>query len=79
MANQPLDHSVIILGWGYSERFEQKYWILRNAYGDDWGYNGDFYVRRGQDDFGVESELSGYVVELESEFKKKYKKDEDKI
>jgi hypothetical protein len=26
--------------------------------------NGDFYVRRGFDDFGIESELSAYDVEL---------------
>jgi hypothetical protein len=26
--------------------------------------NGDFHVRRGFDDFGIESELSAYDVEL---------------
>jgi len=40
------------------------YWIIRNSYGDQWGMNGDFMVRRGQDDYGCESEITAYEVEL---------------
>ena len=39
-------------------------WIVRNSYGSQWGSDGDFYVRRGQNDYGIEDELSGYEVEL---------------
>ena len=39
-------------------------WIVRNSYGGMWGMNGDFFVRRGQDDWGLESEVSSYLVEL---------------
>ena len=39
-------------------------WIVRNSYGDSWGMNGDFYVKRGNDDFGIESEISAYHVSL---------------
>jgi hypothetical protein len=34
------------------------YWIVRNSYGDGWGMNGDFHVRRGFDDFGADSILA---------------------
>ena len=45
------------------------YWIVRNSYGDKWGMHGDFLVRRGHNDWGIESELSGYDVELLSHAK----------
>ncbi len=64
MANQPLDHTVFLIGWGFDEEKQIPYWIVRNSYGDTWGMNGDFHVRRGFDDFGIESELSAYDVEL---------------
>jgi cathepsin F len=55
-----LDHSIFLVGWGYDEDLQMPYWIVRNSYGDGWGMNGDFHVRRGNDDFGIESELTGY-------------------
>jgi len=64
MATQELTHTVFLVGWGYDEEKKMPYWIMRNSYGDKWGMNGDFHVRMGFDDFGVESELSGYDVEL---------------
>ena len=51
---------VVILGWSADKATGDKYWIVRNSWGDDWGMNGDFYVRRGQDDFALESEMSGF-------------------
>ena len=59
-----LDHSVFLIGWGFDEQEKMPYWILRNSYGDRWGMNGDFHVRMGYDDFGIESEPSAYDVEL---------------
>lgn len=64
MAHQPLDHSIYIVGWGHDKEQNIPYWIIRNSYGDVWGMNGDFHVRRGQDDFGVESEITAFEVEL---------------
>lgn len=64
MAHQPLDHSIYIVGWGHDEQKNMPFWIIRNSYGDEWGMNGDFHVRRGQDDFGCESEITAFDVEL---------------
>ena len=64
MSNQQLDHTIFLVGWGYDKQKQMPYWIVRNSYGDAWGQKGDFMVRRGKDDFGIESEISGYDVEL---------------
>ena len=48
-----LNHSVVITGWGVDAKTGTKYWVVRNSYGDKWGMNGDFLVRRGENDFGI--------------------------
>jgi len=53
-----------LVGWGVDKKTQMPYWIARNSYGDEWGLNGDFHVRRGYNDFGIEDELSGYEVDL---------------
>ena len=59
-----LDHSIVILGWKIDALTNTPIWICRNSYGDKWGMNGDFYVRRGQNDFDIESEVESYTVEI---------------
>jgi len=54
---------VVVVGWGQDDE-ENKYWIVRNSYGTKWGQNGDFLIRRGQDDLGFESEQIAFDVEL---------------
>ena len=61
---QNLNHSVVILGWGVDPVNDTKYWIVRNSYGEKWGQNGDFMIRRGKDDMGIESEQVAFDVEL---------------
>ena len=64
MATQELNHTILIVGWQVEKTSGMPVWIARNSYGDSWGMKGDFLVKRGTDDFGIESELSGYSVEL---------------
>jgi C1A family cysteine protease len=45
-----------MIGWGKDKESNTKYWIVRNSYGPNWGMNGDFYVKRGNNDFGMEVE-----------------------
>jgi hypothetical protein len=51
-----MNHSVVIIGWGVDKESETPYWIVRNSYGPNWGMNGDFLVKRGGNDFGMEVE-----------------------
>ena len=51
-----MNHSVVIVGWGVEKKTNTKYWIVRNSYGPTWGMSGDFYVKRGNNDFGMEVE-----------------------
>jgi len=60
-------HSVMIVGWGFDEKTQTKYWIVRNSYAYRWGMNGDFLLRRGQNDFGIEADLISFDPVLCSE------------
>ena len=64
MATQELNHTIFLVGWKKEETTGMPIWIVRNSYGDSWGMNGDFYVKRGNDDFGIESEISAYDIRL---------------
>jgi len=59
----PTDHSVMIIGWS-KDAEKGNYWIVRNSFGKDWGNKGHFYVAMGQNDFGIEEEVSGYEVRM---------------
>jgi len=59
---QYINHSILIVGWG--EEHGVKYWICRNSYGPNWGESGHFRVRKGLNDYGLESEPSYYVPKL---------------
>ena len=59
-----LNHSVVITGWGVDKETGAKYWIVRNSYGPKWGNHGNLWVTRGINEFGIESETTGYDVRL---------------
>ena len=59
-----LNHSGVIVGWGVDPKTGTKYWKVRNSYGKKWGMDGDFLVRRGENDFGIESETTAYDARL---------------
>ena len=55
------DHSVVIIGWGEDAK-SGPYWIVRNSFGKDWGMDGDFHVGMGNNDYGIEGEISAFEV-----------------
>ncbi|KAI5641264.1 papain family cysteine protease domain-containing protein [Phthorimaea operculella] len=46
-------HSVKIIGWG--EERGDRYWIVANSWGSDWGENGYFRIARGDNESNIES------------------------
>ena len=52
---EKVDHSVLLVGWGEDEKTGEKFWIVQNTWGPQWGEDGFFRMRRGVDDFGIES------------------------
>merc|ERR1719487_1047891 len=48
-----VDHAVVTIGWG--EEDGQKYWLIQNSWGPDWGEDGFFRMALGEDESGIES------------------------
>jgi len=64
---QQVDHAVLIIGWG--EEMGQKYWIVQNSWGTEWGEGGTFRIARDINDSGVESiVVAADVVEDDKPF-----------
>ena len=49
-------HAVKLIGWGVSESQNMPYWIIANSWGPEWGLNGFFWIRRGVNECGIESQ-----------------------
>ena len=49
-------HAVKIIGWG--EENGVPYWTVANSWGDDWGENGFFRIRRGTNECGIEDDVA---------------------
>lgn len=48
------NHAVVAMGWGETQSGE-KYWIVKNSWGTNWGDRGYFKIRRGTDECAFES------------------------
>eukprot|EP00771_Trimastix_marina_P003008 gnl/Trimastix_PCT/419.p2 GENE.gnl/Trimastix_PCT/419~~gnl/Trimastix_PCT/419.p2 ORF type:complete len:316 (-),score=102.90 gnl/Trimastix_PCT/419:85-1032(-) len=49
-------HAIKIIGWGETDD-GTPYWIVQNSWRTDWGNKGYFWILRGQDECGIESDV----------------------
>jgi hypothetical protein len=52
--NQLGGHAIKLIGWGVNNDNEE-YWILNNSWGENWGENGTFKIRKGVDECNIET------------------------
>lgn len=51
------NHVVSITGYGYDEKINKYYWIIRNSWGSYWGENGFMRLVAGENQLGIEGEV----------------------
>ncbi|XP_069746985.1 dipeptidyl peptidase 1 [Narcine bancroftii] len=49
------NHAVLLVGYGSDPQTNEKYWIVKNSWSKNWGENGYFRIRRGNDECAIES------------------------
>lgn len=57
-------HAVKIIGWGVDIDSNTPYWIVANSFNYDWGDNGYFKIKRGNDECSIESHVTAGLPKL---------------
>ncbi|KAM4795299.1 dipeptidyl peptidase 1 [Rhinophrynus dorsalis] len=52
---QLTNHAVLLVGYGTDSATGEKYWVVKNSWGESWGEKGYFRIRRGTNECAIES------------------------
>jgi cathepsin B len=55
-------HAIKIVGWGVESG--TPYWLVANSWNEDWGANGFFKIRRGNNECGIEGQIVAGIPKL---------------
>jgi cathepsin C len=64
---QKTDHAVIVVGWGTNKKGE-RYWIVKNSWGEMWGDKGYFYTPLGKNSMSIENMPSAATIKLPADY-----------
>ena len=53
-----INHAVTMVGYGYDDTVNKDYWIIKNSWGENWGEDGYFRIKRGSGTCGINNYIT---------------------
>ena len=57
-----INHAVTMVGYGHDDTVNKDYWIIKNSWGENWGEDGYFRIKRGSGTCGINNYITTATV-----------------